>query len=185
MSVETLFTALRKKQDPLEGSFNYAIQVFYELPITCPNLIDYSCGRGRAVLPEALSDIFGLNKDEPGEREVFLAATQSNTELEREARVLIEIEGKRAVFRVEGESTIEEVLQKDGGELVNERLITNHRSVYLQINGESPQKIIPGSDEHRAFKEVLGVAKSINKEKIDLLCETCSPQVNSLPRSVV
>ena len=185
MGVETLFTVLRKKQDPLEGSFNYALQVFCELPTTCPEKVDYSCGRGKVFLPEALSDIFGIDKEPPGKKEVFLAATQSNGELERKAGILIEVDGKRIVFRVEGASTIDEVLQEDDGELITGKQITNHRSIYFQVGGGEQQKVSPGSREHKAFKEVLGVAMSIKRGRTDLLCDTCPAKVNSLPGSVV
>jgi len=195
MRVESLFPGLkipvlaRRKQSSLEGSFDHAYKVFDALPTTCPHIgdRDFSCGQAKLALPGSISGLFGINGNGPEKREVFIVAHQSNDELERQALILVEVEGRRVVFRVEGTSRLEEKIEDIDGEKVNGKVVVNDRKVFLQVGAETevPIEVVSGSPEFKAFGDLLGLARQISKESLGLLCNACAAQKYGLPRSVV
>ena len=182
--VKRFFPSQRKEGDPLEGSFNYALEVYGTLPTTCPHLVDYSCGRGRVILPDSLSLLFGTNAKAP-EVEVFVAAHQSNDEFEREALILVQHGSKRAIFRVKRTSDIKEVVQEIDGEEQNGKVVANQRRVFLELPSGVTRELKPDSNDFLAFKELLALANTVRIEPLDLWCNGCAAKEDSLPRPVV
>src|SRR3989304_5993439 len=114
-----------KTRKTLEGSFDDALDVFLRgLPTTCPHIgdRDFSCGRSSVSIPESVLGILGLNGNGSEKAEVFVAAHQSNSEVERRALILVQIGAKSAVFRVEGRSVIEVLPKKDDWEETSEKV---------------------------------------------------------------
>lgn len=181
MGVENIFPSLkiptlaRRKPISLEGSFHHAYKIFDALPTTCLHIgdRDFSCGRAKLVLPESVSGLFGINGNGPAEREVFLAAHQSNDKFKRRALMLVEVEGGSVVFRVEGIS-IEEIIEDETGEETNGKIVTNFRDVFLDREGVQSRRVEPGSVEYIAFKQLLPLAKAIRERPDGLLCLGCT-----------
>ena len=190
MGLERHLLTQRKKRNPLEGSFDYALEVFNILPTTCPHIgdRDFSCGRASVDIPASVSGIIGANGSGPSKAEVFVAAHQSNGEVQRQALILIQVGEKFMAFRIEGRSTIEDVARETDGEMSLGKIITNYRDIYLDIpdgDGFKSLKVEPGSPEHTAFKELVPLAEKIGQNPSALLCDGCAAKKYGLPGPVV
>jgi len=190
MEFEQFLSALRKKHNPLEGSFNYALEIFSALPTTCPHIgdRDFSCGRSSIRIPDSVSGVIGVNGSGPPIAEIFVAAHQANGEVERRALILVQVGPKSVVFRIEERSTIKEHTGEAGGEGVGEKVVTNYRDIYLDIpggDGVESHKIDPGSAEYNAFRELLPIAEAVREKPERLLCDGCAAKKYGLPGSIV
>jgi hypothetical protein len=160
------------------------------LPVTCPRIGDreFACGRADANLPEALSFVMGVDKEEKIAGGVFIAASISNGELERKGRILVQVGEKYLVFRLEGTSVVQRRVEEEEGEEVAKKAVLNFRDIDLDIyEKEEIQtiKVEPASREYDAFLEILPLAQEICKNPMASWCDGCAAKKHRLPRPEV
>jgi hypothetical protein len=180
--------AVGKKESSLEGSFDRAFILFLVgPPVTCPRIGDreFVCGRADVSVPEALSLVMGVNKEEKMAGGVFVAFSFSNAELERRGRILVQAGEKLLVFKLEGASVVQSRVEEVEGEEVPVKDVLNFRSIDLDIYDKDEVRSVrvePASREYAAFLEILPLVEDIRRRPMASWCDGCAAEKHRLPR---
>lgn len=166
-----------KEGDPLNGVWSkaYAEQILLS---TCPRSSDLKCGQIETTLPRKLREYLKLGSN--GTFPLKMSVMASDGEIESLANILVEVEGSRVAFLVR----TRKVIWEDGKLQIIRKLKVEKRPP----KGEGEVVLFAHRDKVHveALRQVMNLwAKKFGEVDTELLCGTCSTQVDRLPRPVI